>query len=102
MHEPTRIQDHDDVQSPSDESLIDLARRSIEASRLRPWSQRLKVCCHDGNVTLSGHLPSFYLKQVLQTIVINLPGVLAVDNGVHVSTSSAPLAPGDHRDVQSP
>lgn len=44
----------------------------------------VRVQLHAGRLVLSGKLPSFYLKQVLQSIVRGLPGVQRVDNQVDV------------------
>ena len=37
-----------------------------------------------GQLVLMGRLPSFYLKQVLQTVLRGLPGVQRIDNRVDV------------------
>ena len=100
MSEPTRTQKNANGMSFSDERLAELTRRTINASRLKVWSDQLQICCHNGIVRLSGCLPSFYLKQVLQTIVLNLPGVLAVENGVEVDTSSAAITHDEPPDVR--
>jgi hypothetical protein len=61
---------------------------------------KLSQCCHftyhwreiscfyqDGILTLRGRVPSFYLKQILQTTLMNVPGVKRVDNRVDVVAS---------------
>ena len=65
---------------------------------------RLADCCHfahhwreiscsyeKGVLTLQGRVPSFYLKQVLQTTLRGIPGVDRIDNRVDV----VELEPGD-------
>jgi osmotically-inducible protein OsmY len=42
---------------------------------------------HQGVLTLRGSLPSFYLKQLLQTVVRDIEGVGRVDNQVVVASS---------------
>lgn len=42
----------------------------------------------DGTLVLRGRLPSFYLKQTLQTALHDLPGILHVDNQVEVRQAS--------------
>jgi osmotically-inducible protein OsmY len=74
---------------PADDRLVRLARLTIDASPLRGWSGRLQINSQAGVVTLSGRLPSYYLKQVLQTIVGQVPGVREIDNHVAVE----PIAP---------
>ncbi len=39
----------------------------------------------DGTLVLSGHLPSFYLKQLLQTTIRGIDGVKEIDNQVSVT-----------------
>ena len=73
-----------------DERVIRQARRTIDASCLRGWSSRLRIESRGGFVILSGRLPSYYLKQVLQTIVARVPGVREIDNHVAVE----PRPPG--------
>ena len=84
----------------ADERLVSLARNKISTSRLRAWSKHLQIHCSDGHMSLSGHLPSFYFKQVLQTIVGNLPGVQRVDNAVEVRPASE--EPNQPRDPYGP
>lgn len=42
----------------------------------------------EGILTLRGTVPSFYLKQVLQTMLMDVPGVRRVDNRVDVISSA--------------
>ncbi len=45
-------------------------------------------CDHrDGVLTLGGRLPTYYLKQLAQACVADVPGVRAVVNRVEVTTS---------------
>ncbi len=59
--------------------------------------QRLTSSCHfsrhwreircdyrDGVLTLQGRLPTFYLKQVLQSILGGMPGIERIENRVDV------------------
>jgi osmotically-inducible protein OsmY len=73
-----------------DEHVVRQARRTLDTSCLRGWSSRVRIESHSGCVTLSGRLPSYYLKQVLQTIVGRVPGVQEIDNHVAVE----PRPPG--------
>ncbi len=73
-----------------DEGPVVMALLRIQASPLRAWRGHLQVTFHDGALVLSGHLPSFYLKQVLQTIMRGLPGVERVENQVRVGRIPLP------------
>ncbi len=42
----------------------------------------------NGILTLRGSVPSFYLKQVLQSILKDVPGVRRIDNRVDVVSSA--------------
>jgi osmotically-inducible protein OsmY len=46
--------------------------------------RRLACDFHEGVLTLHGRVSSFYLKQVAQTLVRDLPGVLQVINDLDV------------------
>jgi osmotically-inducible protein OsmY len=41
--------------------------------------------CHDGVITLAGRVGSYFLKQIAQTAAGRVPGVMRVDNQVHVT-----------------
>ena len=51
-----------------------------------PYLALKNVSCEfrDGVLTLRGNLPSYYLKQIAQTIVANLEGVERLVNAVEV------------------
>ena len=42
----------------------------------------------DGVLTLHGRLPTYYLKQVLQTMLANVDGVTRIENQVDVVSST--------------
>ena len=48
----------------------------------------LKIDSREEILIVSGKLPSFYLKQVLQTILREVSGVKQVDNRVHVTSAT--------------
>lgn len=48
---------------------------------------------HDGTATLNGRLPSYYLKQIAQTLVAQMAGVNVVINHIEVGTQ---LKEGNH------
>ena len=45
-----------------------------------------RISCHDDNgmLTFGGRLPTFYLKQIAQTLVAKIDGVKLVHNQVNV------------------
>jgi osmotically-inducible protein OsmY len=47
--------------------------------------RRLRCEFHDGRLVLNGRVPTYYLKQVAQTIVRQLPAVRRIDNRVDVA-----------------
>jgi hypothetical protein len=81
----------------------EMARDRTEASSIEGLaSRRLAESCHyshhfkyigvsyrDGALILRGCLPSFYLKQILQTLLQGLEGVERIDNQVEVAGSTA-------------
>ena len=62
-----------------------LAIRTIREQAAHPFCFR-RVTCHyeKGVLTLRGRVATFYLKQVLQTLLMDLDGVPQVDNEVEV------------------
>lgn len=53
----------------------------------RHWREiDCKFC--SGVLTLRGRVPSFYLKQILQSILKDVPGVRRIDNRVDVVSSA--------------
>jgi hypothetical protein len=78
---------------------IDGAGETCEVTEL--VRARLAGCCHfthhwreiscsyeKGVLTLQGRVPSFYLKQVLQTTLKGIPGVDRIDNRVDVVSAA--------------
>jgi osmotically-inducible protein OsmY len=61
----------------------DLAERALRNS---PYLALRNVTCEyqDGALTLRGHLPTYYLKQVAQAVVARVEGVRRVVNEVEV------------------
>ncbi len=53
----------------------------------RHWRE-IKCDFCEGILTLRGSVPSFYLKQVLQSILKDVPGVRRVDNRVDVVSAA--------------
>lgn len=69
----------------------------VEASalgllRTGRYSALQTVTCsyHDGILELTGHLPSNYLKQIAQSLVIDLEGVTAIANRIEVTPTTQP------------
>jgi osmotically-inducible protein OsmY len=59
-------------------------RRLAESGCYARQFEQITVRWRDGVLTLQGRLPSFYLKQVLQTLLRNVEGVNRIDNQVKV------------------
>jgi hypothetical protein len=74
-----------------------LAERRLGASGYLAL-RRIHCACEGGVLSLCGHLPSHYLKQVAQAIADGVEGVLQVDNQIRVLPGGAGRArPVDHR-----
>ena len=73
----------DEKRPVTDELIVDPVLQALHASpygRLR----HLQAYCDNGRITLQGHLPTYYLKQVAQALIDAVPGVRDVDNDVNV------------------
>jgi osmotically-inducible protein OsmY len=68
-----------------------------DCGALRSYAKAIHVEMNDGTLSLSGHLPSYYLKQMLQTVVQRVPGVLHIQNQVEVASEYVLGAIGTRR-----
>lgn len=69
----------------SPEALADRARAVIEKQpHFRGANYPLKFESFEKVLLVTGQLPSFYLKQVLQSELMRLSGVARIENQVHV------------------
>lgn len=62
--------------------------RLADSSHFRGHQHAVTVEYEDGVLLVRGCVPSFYLKQVLQTLLVNVEGVETIDNQVDVSCPS--------------
>jgi len=58
--------------------------RLCQHDHFRCRCDSIDIDCREGRLVLMGRLPSFYLKQVLQTVLRGLPGVQRIDNQIDV------------------
>ena len=65
-------------------SLSEIANRLFRENR-HPAIRRLTCRIGHGTLTISGQVPSYYLKQLAQTAVQHLPGVGRICNLVEVT-----------------
>lgn len=67
---------------------IPLARRAhsiIDAhGHFYRRAHRFEFCCRENSLVIRGTVPSFYLKQVLQSALLELSGTFKIDNQVEV------------------
>ena len=70
------------------------ALRHIAEDKFYAFYFRDVTCCfEDGVLTLKGRVGSFYLKQMLQTRLRDLPGVARIDNQVDVVSATGISSP---------
>ncbi len=73
------------------EALFDeIAEIARAALRQSAYMELRELSCdfNGGVLTLRGCVPTYYLKQLAQEAVADVPGVIEVDNGVEVGASS--------------
>jgi hypothetical protein len=65
------------------EEIADTARAVLRQSA---YAELREIACDfcGGTLTLRGRVPSYYLKQLAQEAVVDLPGVIEIDNHVQV------------------
>jgi osmotically-inducible protein OsmY len=69
-----------------------------------PYDELHAITCRfdDGVATLRGRVPSYFLKQIAQSIVTRQPGVERVVNRIEVTSAPAATSVvGDHSDAES-
>jgi len=73
------------------ETATPAAAAELATHRLREANLRFRkyVSCEylEGVLLLQGRVPTYYLKQIAQTVVARVPGVERVDNRIQVSTT---------------
>jgi len=78
--------------SPTDRRLSEQIIQVFRATGCLPLGD-LRVFATDGFVILQGRVPSYYLKQVAQSAICDLPGVVGVRNEIDVFSHEAPCHP---------
>jgi osmotically-inducible protein OsmY len=68
---------------PLQQTLKSRVQQSIRCSQ-NPSFRELAVNEENGAIILSGQLPSYYLKQMVQTIACSVDGVRRLENRVEV------------------
>ena len=61
-----------------------LKRRISESKTYGFYFREITVRFNDGKLTLQGRVPTFHLKQILQTLLRGVDGVDSIDNQVDV------------------
>jgi osmotically-inducible protein OsmY len=84
---PLRLQAGSEWHSSDFPEVVDAEIRDCGA--LRSYARVIHSEMDDGTLTLRGQLPSYYLKQMLQTVVQRVPGVLHIRNLVEVTNEYA-------------
>jgi hypothetical protein len=82
--------------SPHDSPLDDVVRRRINTCAYRGNFHYVRWSIDGEKLILTGRVPSFYLKQVLQTLLRDIQDVRQIDNRVEVVSangSSRPRSP---------
>lgn len=68
-----------------DRMIVDSAHRALRASGYGQLL-KLKAQCDQGRVTLQGCVPTYYLKQVAQSVLNSIDGIRDIANDVKVIT----------------
>ena len=73
--------------------MIELTERCLHSN---PYLALKNVSCdyHNGVLILRGCLPTYYLKQLAQQVVVGLEGVGHIDNQIEVVMSAFPSRKG--------
>jgi osmotically-inducible protein OsmY len=80
------------ISPPSGNNRFQLLERKVHEQLRQSGRSQLQsvVCfCDDDQCILTGRLPTFFLKQVAQAIVIRVDGVGKIDNRIEVIDANA-------------
>jgi hypothetical protein len=72
----------------ADERIQETVRRRIDGCSYKTIFSNVTCHCNDGQLTLRGRVPNFYLKQVLQELLRGIERVKQITNSVNVVSSS--------------
>lgn len=84
MHAATELETRSSLALLSAHPLATEAERILTESGYGDL-RRLRCECHDGVVSIRGRLPSYFLKQMAQTLVSRLSGIRGVNNQIKVT-----------------
>ncbi len=76
--------DQDGTELPSTELVLLVRARLEQHPHFRGRSSQYTIALVDETIVMTGQFPSFYLKQLLQEVIKVMPGVVSIDNQVHV------------------
>ena len=76
----------DDTPPDTNVAIADAAERRLRGSSYNAV-RHVKCEFREGILTLHGSVPSYYLKQIAQTLVCDTEGIAEVRNWLHVSWS---------------
>jgi len=82
---------------PASHAVLAAVRAQLQES---PYPGIRRIACEfrEGVLTLRGRLPSFYQKQVVQTLAGRVQGIREIQNRVDVVTSPEPRSPDRRTD----
>lgn len=77
----------DQLHAPCDHLIVDNVYRALRGSGYHHLV-KLQAFSLQGRVTLQGCVPSYYLKQVAQTVLIPIEGIRDIKNNLKVVASN--------------
>ncbi len=76
------------------DDVVAVAAESKLLSSRYPEIRRVSCGFREGTLTLRGQVSRYYLKQIAQSVVSQLVGVVEIDNQVHVVARHDPIETG--------
>lgn len=84
-----RTPSHQTESLRGDHEIVDRAASDLaEHFHFRRYLEGIELDCLDGELNVRGRLPSYYLKQLLQTVLRAVPGVKRVNNQIAVVSAN--------------
>lgn len=71
----------------ADNALGEAVRSALDQSQ-NSWLRSIEIGVSESEVTLTGEVPNFHLKQLALAAVVEVPGVTRVRNNLHVTAAN--------------
>jgi osmotically-inducible protein OsmY len=80
----------------AERALLRAVQRALQSSP-HPPLRSVQCAWHEGVLILRGNVPTFFCKQLAQTVARSVSGIEAISNGIQVASQHDRKLPADER-----